>query len=240
MKIVTERCVACGECVPYCPMGAIVEEGETVSIDADECVECEICQRADVCPTEALEMDELTWPRVLRNRFSNPLVSHPDTHVPGRGTEEMKTNDVTGRFRHGRAGMAVELGRPGIGSTFTDVERVARAVAKLGVSFEPLNPVTSLMVDKTTGQLQPEVLNEKVLSAIVEFEIPLEDVPRVLESLKAVSGEVNTVFSVDLISRVATDGSIPTIQAAQQVGWKPSANGKTCVGLGRPAAREEG
>ena len=48
-------------------------------IDQDDCVECEICQRSGVCPEEV--MPHLEWPRVLRNRFSNPLVTHPDTQV---------------------------------------------------------------------------------------------------------------------------------------------------------------
>ncbi len=238
MKIDQDLCTACQSCVPYCPMGAIVERNDQIVIDDDECVECEICQRAGVCATDALFMEELAWPRVLRSQFSNPLITHPDTQVPGRGTEEMKTNDVTGRFKPGRAGMAAELGRPGLGSRFRDVEKVAMAVARLGVTFEPHNPVTFLMTDKLTGKLREDVLDEKVLSAIVEFEIQVDRVDQALLALKEAAAQIDTVFSVDLASRTAGDQSHPAAVKARAAGLCPSENGKTCVGLGRPLFRE--
>ena len=55
---------------------------------------------------------------------ATPLKIHPETRIPGRGTEEMKTNEVTGRYRRGMYGMAFELGRPGVGARFHDVEKV--------------------------------------------------------------------------------------------------------------------
>ena len=66
-------------------------------------------------------------------------------------------------------GIAIEMGRPGTGTRFYDVEKVAMAVAKVGVHFEPHNPVTKLMIDETTGKMKDDVLNEKVLSAIVDL-----------------------------------------------------------------------
>ncbi len=239
MKIDEVLCTACEQCIPYCPMGAIFLEGDMVKISQDECVECDICRRAGVCPVDALYQPELKWPRTLRSAFSNPLVSHPDTNVPGRGTEEMKTNEVTGRFRRGYAGIAVELGRPGTGARFYDVEKVATACAKLGVRFEPANPVTFLMEDRRTGKLRPEVLNEKVLSAIVEFDLELQKVPEVLKALKEVAKEIDTVFSLDLVCRAEPDGSLPTVDAAKSAGFEVSLNGKTNVGLGRPL-KEDG
>lgn len=241
MYIDQDLCVQCRSCIPYCPMRAIQYDHnkEQVVIDMDECVECEICARAGVCPNEALIMQELTWPRVLRNQFSNPLVAHPNTGVPGRGTEEMKTNEVTGRFKRGRAGMAVEMGRPGTGTRFYDVEKVSMAIAGLGVEFEPHNPVTFLMIDKTTGKLREDVLGEKALSAIIEFDIPQSKIQVVLNKLKEVSKEINTVFSLDLACRLEANGSNPAVALAEEVGYRASVNGKTNVGLGRPLAKEE-
>ena len=43
-------------------------------------------------------MPKYEWPRTVRANFSDPLVEHPETKVPGRGTEEMKTTEVTGRI----------------------------------------------------------------------------------------------------------------------------------------------
>ena len=241
MYINQELCVQCHACIPYCPMKAIEckEGSKRVEINKDECVECEICCNADVCPTGALTMEELGWPRILRNQFSNPLITHPDTGVPGRGTEEMKTNDVTGRFKRGMVGIAIEMGRPGTGTRFYDVEKVAMAVAKVGVHFEPHNPVTKLMTDNTTGKMKDDVLNEKALSAIVEFDIPIEKTITVLEQLKTVTPLINTVFSLDLACRLNEDGSNPAVCLAEEAGYKVSVNGKTNVGLGRPLAKEE-
>ncbi|MCL4424630.1 MAG: ferredoxin family protein, partial [Firmicutes bacterium] len=138
-------------------------------INEEACVDCNVCYRAGVCPTDAIYMPELTWPRSVRNTFSDPLVPHKSTQVLGRGTEEMKTNEVTGRFKVGYVGMAAELGRPGTGTYFRDVEKVAQAVAAVGARFEPKNPVTSLMIDTTSGKLRDDVLSEKALSAMRRF-----------------------------------------------------------------------
>jgi ferredoxin len=208
----------------------------TTIIDEDECVECSVCLRSGCCPVEALYQPALSWPRIVRKNFSDPLKIHPETRIPGRGTEEMKTNDITGRYRSGMLGMAFELGRPGVGARFTDVEKVAKALATLGVSFEENNPVTKLMVDRKRGVINPEVLGEKVLSAIVEFMAPIDLLPRVLEVVDRVSLEIDTVFSGDVISRVGPGGAIPHLPLLQAGRRFVSINGKSNVGLGKPRA----
>ena len=239
MRIDADTCIGCENCMPYCPMAAISldEDAGYAVIDSDECVECGVCLRSAYCSTEAIVETANPWPRSVRGVFSNPLLEHKETRIPGRGTEEMKTNDVTGRFRRGDVGVAIELGRPGMGTRFFDVEKVTRAVAELGVTLEPLNPVTSLVTDQKTGAIVPEILNEKVLSAIVEFSVRLDRLPIVLRRLKRVSDELETVCSLDVISRVGPDGSV-LIEAL--VGNFPlSVNGKTNCGLGKPLAVEE-
>jgi len=235
-------CIGCEACHPYCPVGAITSlewEGEPVSeIDQDGCVECGACLRAEVCPTDAIRMPELDWPRSIRAQFSNPLTQHPSTKLEGRGTEEMKTNDVTGRFRRGMAGVAVEMGRPGIGTTFSDLQTVCMALARVGAEFEPENPVTSLIMDKKTGEINKEILGEKALSAIIEFSVKNDRLEEALKALRAVSREIDTVFSLCLISRVYPDGSVPVASTARQVGFTPRPNTKTNVGLGIPLKEE--
>ena len=114
MLIDRETCTGCGKCVPHCPMEAILwhkkrDKKKGVrpysEIDREECVECSVCFRAKVCPTDAIHEEKLEWPRILRKAFSDPLYVHEGTDVPGRGTEEMKTNDVTGRFLDGYIGV---------------------------------------------------------------------------------------------------------------------------------------
>ena len=194
MLIDKEKCIRCGQCIPYCPMGCISKTDDGVAINTDECVECEICRNAKVCPRDALYMPKLEYPRTLRSQFSNPLIPHPDTGVPGRGTEEMKTNDVTGRFPRGKAGIAIELGRPGTGTRLRDVQTIAMAVAPYAkYGFEPHNPVTVLMLDGS-GKLRDEVLNEKTLSAIVELEVDQTDVLPVFNALRDAQKDISTVL----------------------------------------------
>jgi ferredoxin len=245
VRIDAHKCIGCGSCKSYCTMlgGIMYFERDRKNptriyyvIDEDECVECSVCLRSGCCPADALYQPELVWPRTVRKNFSDPLKIHPETRIPGRGTEEMKTNEVTGRYRRGKYGMACELGRPGVGARFHAVQKVAMALAALGIGFEENNPVTKLMVDRKTGQINPEVLNEKVLSAIVEFMIPAERLPEVLQVLDRVSREIDTVFSGDIISRIAEDGSVPYLEPVRQQGRFLSINGKSNVGLGRPLA----
>lgn len=236
MLVDETKCVACGNCIDYCPMNAISLTAECAAVDQAECVECGVCLRSECCPTGALYRPELNFPRDIACFFSDPEATHPSTDVPGRGTEEMKTNEVTGRFPPGMAAIAIELGRPGIGTRFTDVEKVARAMAEFGVEFEPQNPVTALMIDKRAGTLPDDLKPVKVLSAIVEFGAPLEKVPAILQRLKEVEGELETVFSLDLAARVPEDGSLPF--AGLELPYPLSINGKTNVGLGKPRFRE--
>jgi hypothetical protein len=161
------------------------------------------------------------------------MVEHRETRVPGRGTEEMKTNEVTGRFKKGSWGMAVEVGRPGAGGRLKDLETIAMALAKEGIVFEPRNPVTFLFEDVKTGRLKPELKNEKVLSAIIEFEVKPEQLKGVLQALKDISKKVDTVFSVDLISFPAEAEKGPALEAAKQLGFPVYPNGKVNLGLGR-------
>ncbi|MBA4421706.1 MAG: (4Fe-4S)-binding protein, partial [Syntrophus sp. (in: bacteria)] len=58
MKIDSEKCIACLECIDFCPMNCMTEKDECVTIDQDECVECGVCLRAGVCPTDAIYMPE--------------------------------------------------------------------------------------------------------------------------------------------------------------------------------------
>ena len=240
MLINQETCIKCKICIPYCPVDAIVynKEAHTVDIDYDQCVECGVCKYSEVCPTDSFVQQEMEFPRILRSQFSNPLIPHPGTGVPGRGTEEMKTNDVTGRFKKGMAGVAIEMGRPGTGTRLYDVEKVAMALAPLGVHFEPHNPVTPLMTDQSTGKMREDVLNEKALSAIIEFDVPQNKLAEVFAALKEVTPKIDTVYSLDLACRLE-DGFNPVLEVANASGFAVSINGKTNVGLGRPLAKEE-
>ncbi len=54
MYIVEEECTSCGDCMPVCPMGAVLKKKGMYVIDQDACTECEgefdTPQCEDVCP----------------------------------------------------------------------------------------------------------------------------------------------------------------------------------------------
>ena len=263
MKIDRDKCVACGNCVPVCPMEAIHIDPQIgrATVDQDECVECFACYRGmskehlnpamvrairkvagffrfrfdpepDICPTDAIVPQELSWPRIVRRAFSDPQVPHESTGIHGRGTAEVKTNDVTGRVKEGEAGFVVEFGRPGVGARFRDIERVTVALAELGVEFEKSNPVTSLMRNPSRGLIREDILDEKILSAIVEIKAPLEQVPVVLQKIRDLAPEVDTVISVGVSTRCDADGNDTLGDLLEREGYA-AYRGKTNLGLGR-------
>ena len=161
MKILEEKCKKCTDCLPYCPVGAIVVRDKKITIDQDSCVECGVCLRSEVCREGAFMREELPWPRVLRAEFSDPTIPHKKTDIGGRGTAEMKTNDVSGRIKRGEVGVAIELGRPGVGTRFADVEKFTREVARLKIPLEEANPVSALVQDRGKEVFPPEILGKK-------------------------------------------------------------------------------
>ncbi len=236
MKIDPELCIACEACLPYCPMAAISMKDDVAAIEEDECVDCSVCLKSGCCPVDAFVFEPAPWPRSVRTTFSDPRTEHKETKIAGRGTEEMKTNDVTGRFQRGWVGMGCEFGRPGIGTRFRDVDKVAQVLAKHGVEFEAKNPVTFLMQDPKTGKIREDVLNEKVLSGIIECLFPIEKFEEIMNALKEVAKEVDTVFSVEVINRADPDGSYPLRKLLDKMDIPYYINGKQNVGLGRPVA----
>jgi len=203
-----EKCVGCGECVALCPMNAI-SINIRAEIDPDECAECGVCWRSKVCPVGAINPGRLEWPRVIREVFSNPLAEHESTGVPGRGTQGIKTNDSTGRYERGQIGVFIELGRPALGARLRDVERVTRKFASRGFRVVPDNPVAALVKDPDTGAIDPEVLDEKVISALVEFIVPDSAAQELLSMVEQLSAEVQTVFNVSVALRADQEGNSP-------------------------------
>ena len=236
MKIDPEKCICCLSCIDFCPMDCILEGDEEVTIDQDECVECGVCLRANVCPVEAIYMPEESheYPRSLRAAFSDPGVKFPEVNQGGRGTEEMKTNDVTGKFRQGQYGMTLEFGRPGVGTRIAEIEKVTKALCPVGVNLEKANPVYSLLEDKETGKMKPEVLQEKVLSAILEFKIQESQLKEVVNMLIPLLEQINTVVSWGLVTRFAEDGTLPARSKLKDLGILVRPNAKINMGLGRP------
>ena len=263
MQIDPKKCVACGNCVAVCPMGAIYIDRNInrATVNTEECVECYTCFRGmsmerlppaivrsirsvlkvfrlrfdpepDVCPTSAITPDELTWPRTVRRAFSDVTATHESTGILGRGTEEVKTNDVTNRLGEGRAGLTVELGRPGIGVWFRDVQQVTQTLAAARVAFEEKNPITAMMVERDTGDLNPEILNEKVMSCIIEFSVAMREVEATLEILREVAGRIPTIMALGISARCDANGHTELEEILSNAGHH-YLRAKTNVGIGR-------
>jgi NAD-dependent dihydropyrimidine dehydrogenase PreA subunit len=234
MKINNEKCNGCRKCLAYCPAEAITAEGKSACIDENLCVECSVCIRSGICANAAFFQLPLDWPRVLRAQFSDPFMFHPKTKIKGRGTTEIKTNDVSNRYPAGIVGFAIEVGRPGGTANFTDVEKITMAVAACA-DFEPLNPLTSLIDTKSGKLTDPSIQNERFISAIIECKTDENNGLRVLKCLEAVAETIDTVFSVSVINK-CVNGEIPFKKTMKEAGFIPAVNGKTNVGLGRPLA----
>jgi hypothetical protein len=169
----------------------------------------------------------------VRAIYSDPLNVHKETGLAGRGTEEIKTNDVTGRFRRGVAGVAIEVGRPGLGAKLKELEKLSMALARYGVEFEPKNPLTNLL-NPQTGQLPAEIREEKVLSAIIEFAVEETKLLDVLALIRQTAKGLDTVISMDVACRAAQDGTWPCVRILKEAGIFYRPNSKINVGLGKP------
>jgi hypothetical protein len=86
------------------------------------------------------------------------------------------------------------------------------------------------------GSFPPEVLQEKVLSAIVEFKIPFRQLQQVLALLKKLLPGLDTVASVSLIGCSEKGSRVPLEEflIESKISFYP--NGKVNIGLGRPLA----
>lgn len=236
MKVNEELCIGCQKCIPFCPLGAIYIQRQKAVIDQDACVECGICVRQIPCPRKAFyEPEEVSqWPRSVRKVFGDPTEKHENTGVRGRGTEEVKTNDVTGRVKRRQVGFALEFGRPAVGCQIKEVEVVTVPLAERGIKLETCNPLTSLL-DPTTGLVHEDVREERILSAIVEFTIPEERFEEITALVyQAAQKCKNTVFSWGLTVRYEEDGTIPVVACLEKMGIHIPKNAKVNVGLGRP------
>jgi ferredoxin len=193
----------------------------------------------DVCPTAAFEPDKLEWPRTVRRAFSDPRVPHESTGVSGRGTEEVKTNDVSGRVKQGEIGFTIEFGRPGVGVWFRDIQKMTWALAKAGVHFEKKNPITSLMSDVATGTLREDIMGEKVLSAIVEIKTTIDRIEEIIELVRHVERDVDTVIAIGAGVRCDESGEDNVVAPIlERLGYK-LIRAKTNTGLGKVVQIEE-
>lgn len=234
-----ELCNGCRICTKYCTVDAIhyLAEEKKCYIDQERCTECYVCLRQKVCPRGAIQPIELdSFYKQFQHVISDPVETHGVTGVSGRGTEEVKTNDVSARVIKGEVGVCIDMGRPGMGVYLRDAEKVAMALAEVGVKLAPQEhtPLAALMPDLKTGKLDEGCLNYHLLSVIVEGKCKEEELKQVLEALQKVEKEIDTVFSLGLILRVDENGETKVLDCLDELGIEQPQRGKINVGLGKP------
>jgi NAD-dependent dihydropyrimidine dehydrogenase PreA subunit len=235
MKIDQEECSGCKLCTKVCTVGAIfMNKNKKAFVNLEQCVECGVCKRIEICPTDAIFEEELSWPRSIRRQYSDPTGTFVETGVDGRGTEEMKTNEITNRYLLGEVGIVMDVGRPNVGTTFKDLETIASTLTKNGIEFEKGNPLIGLMENPKTGKFKPDILKERVLSAILEFKVPISKLIETINIFNSIGEKIDTVFSVGAISVTENNQAIDCKNLLEKNGLKVKPNGKVNLGLGRP------
>jgi len=91
------------------------------------------------------------------------------------------------------------------------------------------NPIAALVEDEN-GSLDPEVLNEKVISCVLEFIIPGSATGKLMKMVEELSTEVNTVFNVCVGLRTDDKGNSPLDKLFNTDVFRLP-NGKVNIGL---------
>jgi ferredoxin len=201
-----------------------------IHLDYDKCVECGVCERVHVCAANAITKEpDLPWPRILRREFSDPV-----TPRWGADGSDMKANDVKNKIKKGEAEFSLEFGRPGVSVLVSEIEEIIAPIARLNVHFPERGHLTSLMSDTTKGIFKDEVRNERLLRASIGFTVEPTRIPEVMKAVEeSATLATGTIFSLDLVTVLEDDGSIPNVEILNNSGYHASPNCKINLGLGR-------
>jgi len=214
---------------PLLSTAAIRFDGLKSAIDQDVCYECSTCLRAAHCPS----MPSLNLPTslIIRGRCAGiSAIPAPPTRPPAsRAAERRNPRPTTSpslwsqadRCRH-RDWTAYARDVPSRHPEDHPGDRRA-GVHKI----EPHNPIHSMIANEATGDLKPEMLGERVLSAIIEIQVERNQLRGILRTLKEVAKEVDSVFCIDAFTVVEPGLKIPeeVLESIQAEGftWRPNA-----------------
>jgi len=107
------------------------------------------------------------------------------------------------------------------------------ALARAGVAFEKKNPITSLMTDVSTGTIRPDILGEKLMSAIVEIKVPVSRAEEIIRLVWEVEKKLDTVVALGVGVRCDAEGEDESVEPIlARLGYKLE-RAKTNIGLGR-------
>lgn len=112
------------------------------------------------------------------------------------------------------------------------------ALAALGVKIQPKNPVTAMMSDVETGKIRDDILNEKVLSAILEITVPVERTEEIIRTVWAVEKKIDTIVVLGVGTRCDEDGEERVVAPILESLGYTLKRAKTNLGLGKLQIRE--
>lgn len=230
----------------YCPLEGVLIANSVgpindpvITLLEDACCDCGNCLRWADCKTGALQQSKNvdSFPRQVRRLFSDPVFVHSSTGVPGRGTEECKTNDVTDRVQPGQVGVLLEFGRPGVGTRLATVEQLLKALASKGFTVIEDNPVRELLANINTGELLPGLAEQVVLSIIVEYVVTLEQTELFLAEIRRLKHQLEGVFSLSVMFRDTSRQWELLETVLKTHGFGMQSSSKVNFGLGRQDTR---
>jgi len=132
----------------------------------------------------------------------------------------------------------VELGRPNTGTYLYNAEKIIQTLMEAGAAMGEKSPMTALISDKEKGLLRNDIRNERVLSCIVEGKVNIDDLEHALNLLKKVSLQMDTVFSLGLVTRMVNGFESPIEPIIAKMGLHVRPNSKINLGMGRPLREE--
>ena len=273
MEIDNEICLGCGECRPYCPVGAIrATHGEDRGHVPPEHVPRRdfpeghgskpkrgrrpvsrngmpdqphrsggLRRMRRVPPGRSLPVGgaspghaRLASPSPEPVQRSLDRSSADPSPGPGHGRDENQRRD-----RPDPAGDLRRLPRAGPAGRRDDLPggRAGNPESALATPsrFEPRNPLTRLLSDPAKGTLDPSILGERVMSVFVEIHVPGEALEALLADVRLLAPKLRTVLSVGLSMKNGRSDRARAAAVCRKLGIAPRPNGKTNVGLGRPA-----
>jgi hypothetical protein len=135
--------------------------------------------------------------------------------------------------QRGEVGFTIEFGRPGVGVWFRDIQKMTQALARANVPFEKKNPLTLLMSDVRTGTLKDDILDEKVLSAIVEIKVTVDRTEEIIQLVHEVEKSIDSVVALGVGTPCDEDGEENVVAPIlERLGYRIE-RAKTNTGLGR-------
>ncbi|WP_059250747.1 indolepyruvate ferredoxin oxidoreductase subunit alpha [Escherichia albertii] len=228
-------CTGCKVCLLFCPDDAIEYYDGKCSIDSKQCTLCGCCEGC--CPFSAIyPTTNLTDLQIFQQTFGDPRGSKVTGGNAGRGGKEIKTLDVKPTLKPDHLSICLDMGRPSVGLYLRDAEKIIMALMAAGMEFaEGDFPLSTIIPDRTTGKFRPDCLDIHMHSLLTEGCFHKSKLPGVLQALKDVSTQIDTVLCPGLIFAVNENiENEEVLRCLDEQGIPRPVRSKINVGLGKP------